>query len=136
MTGKRNNFQNPLYLKSSNDEENVCCIKLHYFIEGLFYRMSIQVKMLSRKHYWQYVNIICCCMAWLVYVSQFQENLEHVKNLDSFSVTMGNVSAKTIYAILAMTVDITVMSWWKMVLFVIGEFLKIYFKYFLLKISF
>ena len=34
MTGKRNNFQNPLYLKSSNDEENVFCMKLHYFIEG------------------------------------------------------------------------------------------------------
>ena len=83
--------------------------------------MSISVKTLSKK---KYVDILWCCLVWLVYVSQFQENPEHVKKLGDFSVTMENVSTNPIYAILAMSAEIIAMSRWKMVPFVVGELLK------------
>ena len=57
-------------------------------------------------------------------MSQSRENLEHVKKLGDFSVTMENVSRKPIYAILAMTVEIKVMSRWQVVPFVVSELLK------------
>ena len=58
----------------------------------------------------KYVDILRCCLVLLIYVSQFQENPEHVKKLGDFSVTMENVSTNPIYAILAMSAEITAMS--------------------------
>ena len=101
----------------------LCWLKISWIKDWTFFvkNMSISVKTLSKK---KYVDILWCCLVWLVYVSQFQENPEHVKKLDDFSVTMENVSTNPIYAILAMSVEIIATSRWKMVPFVVSELLK------------
>ena len=100
----------------------LCWLKISWIKDWTFFvkNMSIPVKPLSKK----VCQFLWCCLVWLVYVSQFQENPEHVKKLDDFSVTMENVSTNPIYAILTMSAEIIAMSRWKMVPFVVNELLK------------
>ena len=101
----------------------LCWLKISWIKDWRFFvkNMSISVKTLLKK---KYVDVLRWCLVWLVYDSQLEENPEHVKKLGDFSVTMENVSTNPIYVILAMSAEITAMSRWKMVPFVVSELLK------------